>query len=48
MNDEEFEVVRNGLAGCGAAGCLLYIIGFLLFIVFIVVFAMIATPNPYG
>ena len=48
MNEEEFETVRKGLAGCAGAGCMLYLIGFLLFILAIVAFAFLSTPNPYG
>lgn len=48
MNNEDFETVRSGMAGCAGAGCMLYLIMFLLFIAGIIVFALVSTPNPFG
>ena len=48
MKDEDFEVLRNGMAGCGMAGCIIYLMMFLLFIIGLVVFAFFSTPNPFG
>lgn len=48
MNDDDIKAVQSGLSGCAGAGCMLYLIGFLLFILAIVAFAFLSTPNPYG
>ncbi len=48
MNNEDFETVRSGMAGCSGAGCMLYFIGLFLFVIAIAVLAFVLTPNPYG
>lgn len=47
MDKEKVAAAQQGMMGCAGAGCMLYLIGFVLFIIFIVIFAMISTPNPY-
>jgi len=45
---DKIEATAKGLSGCAGAGCMIYLIGFVLFILAIVIFAMVSTPNPYG
>lgn len=47
MDNDKVAAASQGMMGCAGAGCMLYLIGFVLFIIAIVVFAMISTPNPY-
>lgn len=45
---DKIEATAKGLSGCAGAGCMLYLIGFVLLIIGIFIFAFISTPNPYG
>jgi hypothetical protein len=47
MNEEKVVAAQGFLSGCAGAGCMVYLIGFILFILFIVGFALVSTPNPY-
>jgi len=47
MNEEKVVGTQQFLSGCAGAGCMVYLIGFILFILFIVGFAFLSTPNPY-
>ncbi len=45
---DKVEATAKGLSGCAGAGCMLYLIGFFLFVIAIAVLAFVLTPNPYG
>jgi hypothetical protein len=45
---DKLEATAKGLSGCAGAGCMIYLIGFVALILFIVAMAFLMTPNPYG
>lgn len=45
---DKIEATAKGLSGCAGAGCMLYLIMFVLAILAVVAFAFFSTPNPYG
>lgn len=47
-NMENIANTGKFMSGCAGAGCMLYLIGFVLLILFIVGLAFFSTPNPYG
>lgn len=48
MNNNDIQNTSKFLSGCAGAGCMLYLIGFVLIVLFIIGFAFLSTPNPYG